>query len=211
MHSSPDLVQIVRDFARAMKIVDARAPQAVNTRSGEHFQPGLGPHSEAQTVEMVVAEMASSFPNRYDGRVSIGIPYLGSPRQKCDFCIGFNGKWQWAIEVKMLRILGDNGKLNDNILMHILSPYPAHRSAVTDCLKLARSPLGERSAVLIYGYEAKDWPLLPAIDAFETIAATMVKLGQRCSAEFHGLIHPIHSSGKVFGWEVSAPARLVPR
>ena len=28
-------------------------------------------------------------------------------------------------EVKMLRLMGDNGKPNDNMLMHILSPYPA--------------------------------------------------------------------------------------
>jgi hypothetical protein len=34
--------------------------------------------------------------------------------------------WGWAIEVKMLRLMGDNGKLNDNMVMHILSPYPAH-------------------------------------------------------------------------------------
>jgi hypothetical protein len=33
----------------------------------------------------------------------------------------------------MLRLLGDNGKLNDNMLMHVLSPYQAHRSALTDC------------------------------------------------------------------------------
>jgi hypothetical protein len=39
----------------------------------------------------------------------------------------------------MLRLMGDNGKPNDNMLMHILSPYPAHRSAVTDCAKLVRS------------------------------------------------------------------------
>ena len=39
----------------------------------------------------------------------------------------------------MLRFLGDNGKPNDNILMHVLSPYPQHRSALTDCEKLARS------------------------------------------------------------------------
>jgi hypothetical protein len=30
----------------------------------------------------------------------------------------------WAIEVKMLRLMGDNHKPNDNMLMHILSPYP---------------------------------------------------------------------------------------
>lgn len=33
--------------------------------------------------------------------------------------------------------LGDNGKPNDNMIMHILSPYPDHRSALTDCSKLA--------------------------------------------------------------------------
>ena len=30
-----------------------------------------------------------------------------------------------------LRLKGDNGKPNDNMLMHILSPYPQHRSALT--------------------------------------------------------------------------------
>jgi hypothetical protein len=54
--------------------------------------------------------------------------------------------WSWAIEVKLLRLLGDNGKPNDNILMHILSPYPAHRSAFTDCTKLLGAPLGRRKA-----------------------------------------------------------------
>jgi hypothetical protein len=48
-------------------------------------------------------------------------------------CLGGPAPWEWAIEVKMLRFMGDNGKLNDNIVMHILSPYPEHRSALTDC------------------------------------------------------------------------------
>ena len=39
----------------------------------------------------------------------------------------------------MMRLMGDNGKPNDNILTHILSPYPAQRSAITDCRKLAAS------------------------------------------------------------------------
>jgi hypothetical protein len=39
----------------------------------------------------------------------------------------------------MLRLMGDNGKPNDNMLMHILSPYPSHRSALTDCQKLLRA------------------------------------------------------------------------
>jgi hypothetical protein len=37
------------------------------------------------------------------------------------------------------------------MLMHILSPYPNDRSALTDCIKLAASNLPGRKAVIIYG------------------------------------------------------------
>jgi hypothetical protein len=36
--------------------------------------------------------------------------------------LGRAGALGSAIEVKMLRLMGDNGKLNDNMVMHILSP-----------------------------------------------------------------------------------------
>jgi hypothetical protein len=194
------LDEIVADFARSIQRVDARAPQAVNARSKEPFRPGIGPHSESATVEMVTSDMAES--PRYSGLIETGVPYPDAPRQKCDFCIGKGRKWEWAVEVKMLRMLGDNGKSNDNILMHILSPYPEHRSAVTDCEKLASSKLGRRNAILIYGYEAQEFPLIRAIDAFETVAASRARLGQRIVAPFGGLIHPVHSSGQVFAWEL---------
>ena len=45
----------------------------------------------------------------------------------------------WAIEVKMHRCMGDNGKPNGNMLLQLLSPSPAHRKAVTDSAKLVQS------------------------------------------------------------------------
>jgi hypothetical protein len=200
---SIELIEIVSDFARCIEIVDAKRPQAVNVRSKMPYQPGIGPHAERRTVEMVTAEMVVCFPAKYGERVSTNVPYPDVPRQRCDFCIGASDEWEWAVEVKMLRILGDNGKPNDNILMHILSPYPDHRSAVTDCEKLASSPIGKRKAVLIYGYEAEEYPLSLAIDAFETIAAKLARLSPRASAGFSNLVHPIHSSGRVYGWQVT--------
>jgi hypothetical protein len=110
--------------------------------------------------------------------------------------------WEWAIEVKLLRFLGDNGQPNDNMLMHILSPYPEHRSALTDCTKLLRSGLSGRKAVVIYGFDSDDWPLAPAIDAFELLARARVTLSPRCEAAFGQLVHPVHSRGHVFGWEI---------
>jgi hypothetical protein len=96
-----------------------------------------------------------------------GVAYRNLPRQKCDLCIGTSPAWSWVIEVKLLRFLGDNGQPNDNILMHILSPYPAHRSALTDCNKLIASGMAGRKAIIIYGFESDDWPLEPAIKSFE--------------------------------------------
>ncbi|MFC1463751.1 MAG: hypothetical protein ACFLMY_02770 [Candidatus Brachytrichaceae bacterium NZ_4S206] len=199
---SIDLPTIVEDFAACIKLADARRPQAVNVRSKQPFQAGIGPHSEAQVIKLVTDEMILYQPTRYGNTIAVNVPYPESPRQKCDICIGHAPLWDWAIEVKMLRFLGDNGKLNDNILMHILSPYPEHRSALTDCVKLVRTRLGQSKAVLIYGFEHEEWPLDLAIEAFEVLAKSKIGMSRRYVAEFDDLIHPIHKRGKVFGWQL---------
>jgi hypothetical protein len=172
-------------------------------RSKVPFQPGIGPHSEAQTIDLIVGELSRKKPEAYSGKLHTGVKYPRLPRQKCDLCVGQPGQWEWVIEVKMLRMLGDNGKVNDNMLMHVLSPYPQHRSALTDCEKLLRSEFDARFGILIYGYESEEWPLDPAIAAFERLAQHRVGLGERITANFSGLIHPVHSYGAVYGWTIS--------
>ena len=103
----------------------------------------------------------------------------------------------------MLRMMGDNGKPNDNILMHILSPYAAHRSALTDCEKLVASGFEGRKAIIIFGYEYDDFPMAPALWAFERLASAKVVLSQRYNAEVSDLVHPVHVRGRVAAWEVS--------
>jgi hypothetical protein len=191
---------LIFDFASAIVATDAKRPIAINARSKVLFQPGIGPHSEAETLRLVLTEMAAQNPERY-GAHALGVPYPEARRQRCDLCFG-EPRWCWAVEAKLLRFLGDNGQPNDNIVMHILSPYPGHRSALTDCAKLAGSSLGARKAILIYGFNAADWPLEPAIAAFEVLARSRVNLGTRISATFDGLVHPVHRDGAVFGWEV---------
>jgi hypothetical protein len=196
-----DPADFVLDFARGIAAADARAPQAVGTRSGLPYQPGIGPHTEASTVSLVMKELHALEPKRY-GAFQTGVPYPALPRQRCDLCLGSAGDWSWVVEVKMLRLMGDNGKLNDNMLMHILSPYPAHRSALTDCAKLLDSEFTGRKAIVIYGFEYEGWALAPALDAFEVLASQQVRLGPRATATFSDLIHPIHREGKVLGWEL---------
>ncbi len=132
--------------------------------------------------------------------VDTHVPYPRSRRIKCD--VHLRGDSDWAIEVKLLRRLGDNGKPNDNILMHILSPYAQDRSAVTDCVKLAQSGFAARQAVVIIGFEYGEWPLQPAVKAFERIASDLVNLRPCVPARFTGLVHPVQKEGAVFAWEV---------
>jgi hypothetical protein len=195
------LSDLVDAFARAIEKVDALAPVARSHRSGMPYKPGIGPHTEAQTIKSIMGYLAEADRHHF-GSYQLGVPYGDGTRQTCDLCLGSPRQWDWAVEVKMLRLVGDNGKLNDNILMHILSPYPAHRSALTDCTKLVMSKLGRRNAVIIYGYEFPAWPMSPAIDAFQILARKRVYLANAAAAPFNGLIHPVHRQGHVFGWEI---------
>jgi hypothetical protein len=102
----------------------------------------------------------------------------------------------------MLRLMGDNGKPNDNMLMHILSPYPGDRSALTDCRKLVESGLEGRKAIIIYGFDYPNRSMDLAVEAFEVLAKRCVQIGARVEVGYQELVHPVHVAGRVFGWEV---------
>lgn len=201
-----DLQDFVDDFARAIAEVDAHAPQAFSVRDGKPYQPGIGPHTEPATVELVLRHLNACKPELYRDRHALQVPYPASPRSRCDLCLGTAPNWQWSIEIKMLRLMGDNGKPNDNILMHILSPYPAHRSALTDTEKLLSSGLAGRKAVVIYAYEYDKWPAKPATQAFETLASARVRLTAAIPRQISNLVHPVHRAATVWGYEVAAIA-----
>ena len=163
-----DLCAFVSDFAAALKAVDSDSPVAKSARNGAPYQPGIGPHTETHTVELVTNRLRSE-PSY--ATCTSDVPYPGVSRQRCDLCFGASPEWEWAIELKLLRMLGDNGKPNDNMITHILSPYPIHRSAVTDGEKLVSSALAGKKAVVIFGYDYDQYPMEPAIAGFESFVA----------------------------------------
>jgi hypothetical protein len=195
------LDDFAHDFADAIRFVDAQGPVWKSVTSGRSYQSGIGPHPETETLKLVARELAARSGGRYT-ELKLNMPYPSEPKKKCDLVV--SSSTLWAIEVKMLRLMGDNGKLNDNMLMHILSPYPTHRSALTDCAKLANSGFTGGRAVLIYGFDYPDWPMDLAIEAFERLARATVDLGERTTASFSDLIHPVHQQGRVFIWQLFA-------
>ncbi len=188
-----ELEAFVAAFAAGLESADAAQPVALNKRSGQPFLAGIGPHTEAETTTLALA--GAQVAARRE------VPYPNVKRARCDVIL--DGEPSWAIELKMLRLMGDNGKPNDNMLMHILSPYAVHRSALTDCTKLLRSGFAERKAIVIFGYDYDDLPMDPAVEAFEALASRAVSLSPSAVSGFHSLVHPVHQRGRVFGWEIS--------
>ena len=198
-----DLGTFVQDFVAGMTAADALRPQHTS-RTGREYQPGIGPFNEDRAVDLTLARMRTKSPDRYT-QVQCRAPYPGS-RQKCDLVLG--NPPVWAIEVKMARFRGDNGKPDDMAIKDLLSPFDRDRSALTDCTKLVESDLATKMAVVIYGFDADDHPLDTAIAAFEVLARVRVSLGPRQVAVLGDLVHPVHSSGSVYGWTVE---RVQPR
>jgi hypothetical protein len=196
-----ELAELVEAFAQGMSDADAAFPVWVSQRSGRAYQPGIGPHAENAAVALALEHMRQR-PDLAEVPMGQFLPYPAAPRQKCDLWVG--EPLQWAVEIKMARFRGDNGKPDDTALKDLLSPYDSDRSALGDARKLALSSFACRKAVLIYGFEYPDRELEPAIAAFETLASQKVALGHRHMVAMRPLVHPVHAHGVVYAWEVEA-------
>jgi hypothetical protein len=189
-----EMQDFVASFAHGMKVADGLRLQAKHARSPKLFQPGIGPHSEPETVRLALAHSGDSALER----ARVEEPYPAAPRLHCDTVTG-----AWAIEVKCLRMKRDNGTREDySPVAKILSPYPDDHSALTDVQKLAASAFAARKGVLIFGYDYDVWPMDPVIEAFEVLASRFVSLKRAKPAPVPDLIHPHHKAGRVFGWEI---------
>lgn len=189
-----ELVQIVEAFGEALHRVDARRPVGASGK----FQPGCGPLTESEATTLVLGELAGDHelfrvaqPRRYP-----------NSRAECDFVIS----GAWAVEVKLARPFGDNGRPAERWSENLLYPYKGNTSALGDCLKLLESDFTERKGILVIGYEHTPprIPLDPAIQGFELLAAHVlgIKLSPRHQRTVTGLVHPCHQQATVYGWEV---------
>lgn len=178
--------RLVVDIADALVALDAsRMPF-------KQFQPGVGPYGEPQLVGQVARHLDGL--ERYSGRTAC--------KRTPDLLI----RDQWAIEFKIARPFGDNGKEAEDWSVNLLHPYAGNVSVVGDCLKLLEWKGRERKAVVVVGYEhtPPQISLAPLFRAFEVVAVQVAGLGigERVVECRAGLIHPVHQQLTVVSWEV---------
>lgn len=189
------LDQLVQDLARAWERVDATAPRSKN------YPPGLGAFDEKDLVKRLLEDLHTLDPAAYGGPETREAPYRsGSAGDLCDLCLGHAGAWDWALEVKVARLLRSTGGIEPAAVSHILSPYG--ESALYDCTKILRFAPTKARGIVIIGYDYPGLPLSALIDDFEVLARRRVSLGTRAEAEFSGSVHPYHRKGCIMAWEV---------
>ena len=193
-----DFKKIISDFALSIKKIDSTKPVYVSQRKNKNvYKPGIGPHTETATINLVVNELKQ---DKFYTKIEREIKYPNS-RKSCDLKFNINNKILFS-EVKMMRIMGDNNKANDNIFMHIFSPYEKQNSALTDGLKLLKSGFDGEKSIIIYGYDYDDFPIEKTISLFEKTTKDFFNISERYSASFEKLVHPVHTRGSVYGWTI---------
>lgn len=181
-----ELQEVVTDIAMGLSALDSAGGRF------HDFKPGVGPFGEPQLVKQIAAYLNTL--TKYGGVVRT---------KRCPDLLIPN---EWAIEVKIARPYGDNGKEAENWSVNLLHPYQGNTSSIGDCYKLSGLNTPERKAVLVVGYEhmPAQISLTPLVESFETIARNVagIELGPRVERRQEGLIHPIHQVFRLFAWQV---------
>lgn len=190
-----ELERVVSDFAAVLKAIDQLGP----TEPGKPFKPGIGPLTEPTLIALATATLKETKPADYS---KAGPRTYPRGRNECDIVI----PTQWAIEIKLARPFGDNGRPAERWSENLLYPYPGNTSSIGDSLKLLESGFSEQKAVIVVGYEHSPpkVPLEPAVRAFEVVARHVagIRLSSRTWRTIDGLVHPYHQQATVLGWEV---------
>jgi hypothetical protein len=181
-----DLARVVYDIADALVAIDS------SRACFKTFQPGVGPYGEPQLVRALTQQLNQLAP--YKGLIAT--------KRLPDLFI----KSHWAVEFKIARPFGDNGRPAENWSVNLLHPFEGNVSAIGDCLRLLRLDLPERKALVVVGYEHTPprIVLAPLLHAFEVVAehVASVRLSEQVRVVRLGIIHPVHQQLTVAGWEV---------
>jgi hypothetical protein len=185
------LKTVVSDIADSLLNVDKSRERAPKAKGG-FYQAGVGPFPEWLLLNRICQILGSK--TEYQGKVET--------RRCPDLLI----RGSWALEFKIARPFGDNGKDAEDWSVNLLHPYIGNTSSLGDCMKLLKLNMPERKAVVVIGYEhdPTQKPLAPLVDSFEILAERImkIKLGPRETENRKNLIHPVHQQVTVYGWEV---------
>lgn len=153
-----ELSQIVETISDLIPVIDSTTEiQNHNRRNKRPYVKGVATLFEPQFTKELVRCWRSKFPETVS-IIDDEHPYPSS-KETCDLILTDSmvdvqfGTFEWAIELKYLRLVGNNGNNNDYVMQKAISPFLKDRSLVHDIEKLKKARFGKRKAVIFYGFD----------------------------------------------------------
>lgn len=175
--------EIVKIIANILKGYDLEAPVH------KTFRPGIGPFGEPQIVKLIAVRLSSK---------GIAAITKRTPDLEIDH--------QWALEFKIVRPFGDNGKEAENWSVNMLHPYVGSTSLIGDAIKLTNLDTYPNKGLFVIGFEHNPpkLPLDPLLDSFEVIASKVmgIQLHERIEERRDSLVHSEHQTLRCIGWQL---------
>lgn len=153
-----ELNEIVSKMVKGIKPIDDKINHGRSPRTGKwgEYLGGIGSGYEIDFRD----ELVQWWNDTYSGSIMESEVKYPEGGGRCDICIseapdGLKNTdlRDWAIELKFVRNIGDNGGINNFGLGKVVSPYKSERSSVHDCKKLPGSKISRRKGVVIFGFE----------------------------------------------------------
>jgi hypothetical protein len=183
MTNVSSFANLVKTIADVLETLDSERP------THKAFRAGIGPFGEPQLLKEIARRLSGQGLN-------------AKTRRTPDLDVQGN----WAIEFKIVRPFGDNGREAENWSVNVLHPYAANVSLIGDALKLNSLNNYARKGLMVIGYE-HDQPkisLNPLLASFELIASHIlgISLAERVEERRGQLVHPEHQVLRCIGWEL---------
>ena len=129
-------------------------------------------------------EHPEDFGSLATGAIEVEVPYSNTPRAKLDLLLRSESPAgpvpTWAVEVKHIALVGNNGKNNDFNVAKILSPYLKDRSLMHDIQRLKTDPFCSRQAVIGYCFDYSFETVAEARKIFENEQETLDNIFEVC-------------------------------
>lgn len=170
----------------------ADIPQAFDTEAPvhKHFQAGIAPFGEPQLVGIIAQRLSAQ-------------GHAAKTQRTPDLRISE----EWALEFKIVRPFGDNGKEAEDWSVNMLHPYAGNVSLLGDAVKLRGLDGFLHKGLVVLGFEHQlsRISLDPLLDSFESIASRVmhIALTPRIEQKRGPLVHPEHQMLRCIGWELA--------
>ena len=173
-----DLKHIVNRFSQGLLAVDETHRAArTNARTQEEYLPGVAAMTEPILTKHLASWWRTAHPEDFNENLElvceVSYPNIAKAKKaKCDLVIQEkeSSKPVWAVEVKRIQLVGNNGNTNDYGIAKMLSPYLKDRSLRHDLIRLSKPGFDCPSATLVYAFSYSPHSISEAKTRFPELA-----------------------------------------